>query len=125
SHGLALDRVTGIAYDVAVFTNLSHEHLELHGSFERYRAAKLSLFEKLARKEPKEDAPRAGIVNRDDASAGLFEAVVREAGARLITYGTDPGSDIRADKVEEDARRLRVHVATPRWTGPIDLRLAG
>ena len=126
SHGLSLDRVTGIAYDVAVFTNLSHEHLELHGTFDRYRAAKLSLFEMLARTTPaKPGVPRAGIVNRDDASAALFEAVVRESGARLITFGTDAGSQIRAERIEDDARRLRVHVATPRWSGPIDLQLAG
>jgi UDP-N-acetylmuramoyl-L-alanyl-D-glutamate--2,6-diaminopimelate ligase len=126
SHGLALERVTGIAYDVAVLTNLSHEHLDLHGTFERYRAAKLSLFEKLARRgATKSDTPRAGIVNRDDPNADLFEAVVRESGARLITYGTDSGAEIRADRIEEDARRLRVHLVSPRWSGPIDLRLAG
>ena len=39
SHGLALDRVGGVAYDVAIFTNLTHEHLELHGTFEAYRDA--------------------------------------------------------------------------------------
>ena len=126
SHGLALDRVTGIAYDLAVFTNLSHEHLDLHGTFERYRDAKLSLFETLGRKLPaKPGVPRAGIVNRDDANADIFEAVVRESGARLITFGTAAGSDIRAVRIEEDARHLRVHIATPRWSGPIDLQLAG
>ncbi len=126
SHGLALERVAGIAYDVAVFTNLSHEHLELHGTFERYRAAKLSLFEMLARRGPtKAGSPRAGVVNRDDANGDLFEAVVRESGARLLTYGTDPGAEIRAEKIEEDTRRLRLHVVTPRWSGPVDLQLAG
>jgi UDP-N-acetylmuramoyl-L-alanyl-D-glutamate--2,6-diaminopimelate ligase len=125
SHGLALDRVGAIAYDVAVFTNLSHEHLELHGTFERYRAAKLSLFERLARRTPSKDAPRAGIVNRDDANSDLFEAVVRETGARLITYGTEPGATIRAERIEEDTRSLRLHVVTPRWSGPVELQLAG
>ncbi len=127
SHGLAQDRVLGIAYDVAVFTNLSHEHLEFHGTFERYRDAKLRLFEGLARRGPAKDGtpPRAGIVNRDDASADIFEAVVREAGARLITYGTDPAAEVRAEKIEEDARRLRLHIVTPRWRGPVDLQLAG
>ena len=49
SHGLALNRVDAIAYDVAILTNLTHEHLELHGTWEAYRDAKLRLFEKLAR----------------------------------------------------------------------------
>ena len=48
SHALALDRVLGVAYDAAIFTNLTHEHLDLHGSFEAYRAAKLRLFAALA-----------------------------------------------------------------------------
>ena len=47
SHALALDRVLGVAFDAAVFTNLTHEHLELHGTFEAYRAAKLRLFRAL------------------------------------------------------------------------------
>jgi UDP-N-acetylmuramoyl-L-alanyl-D-glutamate--2,6-diaminopimelate ligase len=130
SHGLALERVAGTAYDAAILTNISHEHLELHGTYEAYRAAKLSLFERLARRDPatKPGAaarPRAGIVNHDDAEAPLFEAVVREAGARLVTYGAGAGADVRATHVDEDARRLRVVVATPRWEGSLDLRLAG
>jgi len=124
SHGLALDRVADVAYDAAILTNLSHEHLELHGTFEAYRAAKLSLFERLAGRAPA-IRPRAGIVNRDDPSAGLFEAVVREAGARLVTYGSDPTADVRATHVSEDAQRLRVNVRTPSWEDELELRLAG
>jgi UDP-N-acetylmuramoyl-L-alanyl-D-glutamate--2,6-diaminopimelate ligase len=127
SHGLAQDRVLGIAYDVAVFTNLSHEHLEFHGTFERYREAKLTLFERLARRGGAKagSPPRAGIVNRDDPNADLFEAVAREAGARILTFGTDPSAQVRADRIEEDARRLRVHAITPRWQGILELQLAG
>ena len=130
SHGLALERVAGIAYDAALFTNLSHEHLDLHGSFEAYRAAKLSLFERLAARDPAPGSkptawPRAGIVNLDDPSGALFAAVTREAGARLVTYGTVPGADVRADRIEEDARRLRVAYTAPSGAARIELRLAG
>ena len=58
SHGLALRRVAEIAYDVAIFTNLSHEHLELHGTFEAYRDAKLSLFRGLAATRPAKELIR-------------------------------------------------------------------
>jgi len=92
--------------------------------FDAYRAAKLSLFERLARRGPAV-RPRAGIVNRDDPSAGLFEAVVREAGARLVTYGSDASADVRATHVTEDARRLRIGVTAPNWTGELELRIAG
>ncbi|MHB8460584.1 MAG: UDP-N-acetylmuramoyl-L-alanyl-D-glutamate--2,6-diaminopimelate ligase [Candidatus Limnocylindrales bacterium] len=124
SHALALDRVAEVAYDAAILTNLSHEHLELHGSFEAYRAAKLSLFERLAERTPAM-RPRAGIVHRDDPAASLFEAVTREAGARLVTYGADPSADVRATHVTEDEHGLRFAVATPRGEAEIRLRLGG
>jgi UDP-N-acetylmuramoyl-L-alanyl-D-glutamate--2,6-diaminopimelate ligase len=132
SHGLALDRVAEIAYDVAILTNLTHEHLELHGTWEAYRDAKLSLFERLAASErnpPKtidgRAWPKAAIVNLDDPSAGLFAGVAQEAGARVLTYGTDPTADVRAERVEEDAAGLRIACAAPSGRAPLALRLAG
>ena len=132
SHGLALERVAGIAYDVAVFTNLTHEHLELHGSFEAYRAAKLSLFERLATRGPAKTGAggalgwaRLAVINRDDPSADLFAAVAREAGARVVTYGAEPGADVRAERIEEDRHRLSVAYSSPSGASRISLQLAG
>jgi UDP-N-acetylmuramoyl-L-alanyl-D-glutamate--2,6-diaminopimelate ligase len=132
SHGLAADRVRGIAYDAAILTNLSHEHLEFHGTWEAYRDAKLSLFERLAVSEhnprktpPAPGWPKAAIVNVDDPSAGAFVGVAQEAGARIVTYGTDAAADVRATRSEEDARRLRVAYDAPSGTGSLELRLAG
>jgi UDP-N-acetylmuramoyl-L-alanyl-D-glutamate--2,6-diaminopimelate ligase len=132
SHGLALGRVGAIEYDVAILTNLTHEHLELHGTWEAYRDAKLSLFERLAARgaAPSSDGaakrwPRTGIVNLDDPSAGLFVGVAQEAGARVLTYGTDPAADVRATHVEEDARRLRIAYEAPSGSATVDLRLVG
>jgi len=130
SHGLALGRVDSIAYDIAILTNLTHEHLELHGSWEAYRDAKLSLFERLAtRPTPAGHAPKSwpktGIVNLDDPSAGAFIGVTQEAGARVFTYGTDPAADVRATRVEEDARRVRVEYAAPSGSGVVELQLVG
>ncbi len=130
SHGLALGRVGSVAYDVAILTNLTHEHLELHGTWEAYRAAKLSLFERLAAHEPRPGHPpkawpRTGVVNVDDPSAGAFIGVAQEAGARVLTYGTDPAADVRATRVEEDARRLRIAYVAPSGAGTVELQLAG
>jgi UDP-N-acetylmuramoyl-L-alanyl-D-glutamate--2,6-diaminopimelate ligase len=126
SHGLALSRVDGIAYDVAVLTNLTHEHLELHGTWEAYRDAKLSLFERLAPHVDKPTAwPALAIVNADDPSAGAFVGVAQEAGARILTYGTDPAADVRAVRVEEDPRRLRIAFDAPSGAGVVDLQLVG
>ncbi len=132
SHALELDRVAGVAYDAAVLTNLTHEHLELHGTFERYVAAKLRLFEALAEGpgNPVKTVagrrfPKAAVVNRDDPSAPLFEAAARAAGARLVTYGAAATADVRATGVEEDARRLRIRYQAPSGPGAVALRLAG
>jgi UDP-N-acetylmuramoyl-L-alanyl-D-glutamate--2,6-diaminopimelate ligase len=126
SHGLALHRVDGIAYDVAILTNLTHEHLELHGTWEAYRDAKLRLFELLARHRKKPLAwPATGIVNADDQSAGAFIGVAQEAGARILTYGTDAAADIRATRIEEDRRRLRVAYDAPSGAATLDLQLVG
>ena len=132
SHGLALARVDSIAYDIAILTNLTHEHLELHGTWEAYRDAKLRLFEKLARGRTPNPAerkpmtwPPTGIVNADDPSAGAFIGVAQEAGARILTYGTDPAADIRATRIEEDQHRLRVVYDAPSGAATVDLKLVG
>lgn len=130
SHGLALERVGEVPFDVAVFTNLSHEHLDFHGSFAAYRAAKRTLFERLGRPagRPKPASlpggrrwPRGGIVNADDPEASTFVAATREAGARLLTFGESPGVDLRATVVAEDEDGIRALVVTPR--GQVELRL--
>ena len=130
SHGLAADRVRGIAYDAAILTNLTHEHLEFHGTWEAYRDAKLSLFERLAAgpRNPRKVAPawpKSAIVNADDPSAGAFVGVAQEAGARILTYGTDPAADVRATRSEEDAHRLRIRYLAPSGPAALELRLAG
>jgi UDP-N-acetylmuramoyl-L-alanyl-D-glutamate--2,6-diaminopimelate ligase len=132
SHGLALERVRGIAYDAAILTNLTHEHLEFHGSWEAYRDAKLSLFERLAVSDanPLKTSPapawlKRAIVNADDPSVGLFIGVAQEAGAAVLTYGTDAAADVRATRSSEDGRRLRVAYDAPSGSSHLELRLAG
>jgi UDP-N-acetylmuramoyl-L-alanyl-D-glutamate--2,6-diaminopimelate ligase len=128
SHGLALARVAEIAYDIAIFTNLTHEHLELHGTFEAYRDAKLSLFRGLgagAAKSLGRQWPRAAVINADDPAAALFVSAARSAGARVVTYGESDSADIRATAVSEGPRSMRIDVATRRWAGPVELLLAG
>jgi UDP-N-acetylmuramoyl-L-alanyl-D-glutamate--2,6-diaminopimelate ligase len=129
SHGLALGRVAEIAYDVAIFTNLTHEHLELHGTFEAYRDAKLSLFRGLgvgsAAKELVRDWPRTAIVNLDDPAAPWFLDAARDAGAATMTYGTAETASVRAVATHEDGGTLSLEVATPRWREWVSLQLAG
>jgi UDP-N-acetylmuramoyl-L-alanyl-D-glutamate--2,6-diaminopimelate ligase len=80
SHALAQNRVWGIPYSVGVMTNLTHEHLDYHGTFERYREAKVKLFRLVAANSA---GLRTGIVNADDPSAPYFAA----AGTKVVRYG--------------------------------------
>ena len=85
SHALAQHRDLGIPIDVAVMTNVTHEHLDYHRTFERYRDAKRKLFKKA----------KFGVINADDPSAKYFEEDVRE----YITYGIKNGR-LRAKNVK-------------------------
>jgi UDP-N-acetylmuramoyl-L-alanyl-D-glutamate--2,6-diaminopimelate ligase len=130
SHGLALDRVAEVAYDAAILTNLSHEHLELHQSFDAYLAAKRLLFERLAISaanpiKAELSWPKVAIVNADDPSAPRFAAAAAAAGARLITYGADEAADVRLMAMEEDQRGLRIRHAAPGRVAELALALAG
>ncbi len=100
SHALDQDRVRAIDYDVAVFTNLTQDHLDYHGSFGAYLAAKKKLFDGLA--------PGAtALCNADDPSG---QQVVADTAARVIRYGQTPGADLRFEVVSNrvDGLRLRL-----------------
>ncbi len=83
SHGLAQGRVRGVDYDVAVLTNVTHEHLDFHGSFENYRAAKGVLFKNLAESFRKPGIEKIAVINLDDENAPYFLDFPAD---RKITY---------------------------------------
>jgi UDP-N-acetylmuramoyl-L-alanyl-D-glutamate--2,6-diaminopimelate ligase len=127
SHGLAQDRVAEVAWDVAVLTNVTEEHLEFHHTIEAYRAAKLRLFEALAVGEgnPEKGFGKTAVLNVDDGAAESFATDARAAGARVIGYGESGAASIRLTDVRQDAHRLHVGLVTPRWNGTLALHLAG
>jgi UDP-N-acetylmuramoyl-L-alanyl-D-glutamate--2,6-diaminopimelate ligase len=92
SHSLAQYRVWGIPYSVAVLTNLTHEHLDYHGTFERYRDAKKRLFT-LANKNKK--GLRTGVINADDPVAEEFSKVI----ANPVLYGVEKG-ELKATDIQ-------------------------
>ncbi len=89
SHALAQHRVWGVPYEIAVMTNITHEHLDYHGTFERYLAAKTSLFS-IANRHGR----RFGVVNADDEHAAAFAGKIR----RHVSYGISRG-DLKAEHV--------------------------
>jgi len=90
SHGLAQHRVTACAFDVAVITNITHEHLDFHGTYQAYREAKALLFRSLTQTfEVSQTSkvlrvPKTAVLNRDDDSFEFLSAIPTE---RVITYG--------------------------------------
>ncbi len=73
SHGFAQRRLDAIDFDVAVVTNITHEHLDLHGSWENYRDAKAMLFRALMQSRKKPRTPKVAVLNADDNSRGAFD----------------------------------------------------
>ncbi len=139
SHGLAQLRVGSVAYDVAVLTNVTSEHLEFHGTLEAYRAAKRSLFERLAVNEENPDKGwgKHAVVNADDPQGQAAADVAEAAGARVWRYGLlgdlagDPQEaplaplDLAATALEETPSGMRVTMRAGGWAGTVSLRLAG
>ena len=85
SHALAQHRSLGIPIEVAVMTNVTHEHLDYHKTFERYRDAKRKLFKQA----------KYGVINADDPSAEYFESDIE----RYVTYGVDYG-ELKAENIK-------------------------
>ena len=97
SHALAMHRVTGTEYDVAVWTNLTPEHLDYHGSFGEYREAKLGLIR----------AAPVAVLNADDPE---YETFRRAAPGRVVSYGLGQEAQVRAIAMEEQQAGLRFEV---------------
>ncbi len=95
SHALAQHRVWGVPYSVAVLTNMTHEHLDYHKTFERYVAAKRMMFEMT---DKNHKGLRVGIVNADDAQADNFASAVTNP----VRYGIENG-DVKASNVQLSA----------------------
>lgn len=117
SHALAQHRVWGVPYSIAVFTNLGHEHLDYHRTFERYRDAKRRLFKQTSANRR---GLRTGIVNIDDATGKYFASDI----AHPITYGQKQG-DLRPSKLQLDPSGSRYQVQYQGETYQIDCHLPG
>jgi UDP-N-acetylmuramoyl-L-alanyl-D-glutamate--2,6-diaminopimelate ligase len=116
SHALVQKRTWGIEYDLAVFTNLTHDHLDFHQTLEQYFEAKSLLFERLARQKKKAFA----VINLDDPW-GEKLAQLPGLAAQTITCGMRPEAMVRAGRVQVSAKGSEVDVQSP-W-GPVTLNL--
>jgi UDP-N-acetylmuramoyl-L-alanyl-D-glutamate--2,6-diaminopimelate ligase len=105
SHGLAQERVAGIDFDMAVITNITHEHLDYHGDYKSYFAAKAKLFQALTMpavhggNDGKKDSSnrKVAILNIDDSS---FQALASIQVPKLITYGLNSTAEVMAKDID-------------------------
>jgi UDP-N-acetylmuramoyl-L-alanyl-D-glutamate--2,6-diaminopimelate ligase len=107
SHALAQQRVYGIPFDVAVFTNLTRDHLDYHKTMEEYFASKQVLFEGCGT-----DPPRAAVTNVDDEYGAKLAAFSRKRSSVVLTYGWERG-DFHSKNAEITPRGTRFDIVTP------------
>ena len=119
SHALELGRVHRSDYDIAVFTNLTQDHLDFHGTMERYKHAKTLLFSQLGNSF---DKPKFAVINRDDEAAEDF---IRATAATVITYGIDRDADVRAKDISITAAGTRFTLSAGTETKEMKLQLVG
>ncbi|MEI8176041.1 MAG: UDP-N-acetylmuramoyl-L-alanyl-D-glutamate--2,6-diaminopimelate ligase [Candidatus Omnitrophota bacterium] len=108
SHALDQGRVLGIDFTGAIFTNLTGEHLDYHGTIEKYLAAKARLFTGLG-------ADRYAVINADDACYGYLR---QATSARVISYGLTADADLRAEEIAltDDGTRFLVRDQRGSWS---------
>jgi len=118
SHALEQERVWGLPVEVAIFTNLTQDHLDYHETMERYFAAKLRLFEGVGAVPP-----RVAVVNIDDAYGRRIAETVERS--QVLTYGLGEGAAFRAESVRMKAGETRFTMFTPAGTVEMCSSLTG
>ena len=113
SHALEQERVWRLPVDIAIFTNLTQDHLDYHGTMENYFAAKARLFAGVGA-----PPPRVAITNADDPYGERLAANVDRS--KLLRYGFNTKADFRAEGVQMRAGETRFRMMTP--LGAVDMR---
>lgn len=122
SHGLAQHRVTACEYDVAVVTNITHEHLDYHGTYEEYRAAKARLFRDLSISFHKPNTPKVSVLNADDSSFDYLRVIPAD---RHLTYGLTNPADVTARDIVPSSEATRFTAYTPKGGFEVHSSLVG
>jgi len=124
SHGWSQRRVDACEFDVAVVTNITHEHMDEHGSYENYRAAKARLFESLTwtRAKPQGN-PRLGVINFDDKKS--FDFLDGFIKTNKVNYGLGEGSDVRGQNIEYSPSGIHFTAASKDFRVAISSALVG
>ncbi len=123
SHALEQGRVKGCRYRTAIFTNLTQDHLDYHGTMDNYLAAKGLLFSRLGNTYAAGALERSyAVLNSDDPASRLL---ARQTAAEVVTYGVDAEADVRASQIRITAQGTTFHVQTFRGDADITLQMVG
>ncbi|HRZ83392.1 MAG TPA: UDP-N-acetylmuramoyl-L-alanyl-D-glutamate--2,6-diaminopimelate ligase [Candidatus Hydrogenedentes bacterium] len=119
SHALDQERVAGVSFTAAAFTNLTQDHLDYHGDMDRYRAAKGRLFSAVT-PDPAAEWPRFTVVNEEDPAAPYFRGL-----SAVPCHGYGAGGDVRAEGVRMLFSGTAFRLVSPWGAADLSIRLAG
>jgi len=123
SHGWAQYRVDGCEIDIGVVTNITHEHLDEHGNYENYRAAKARLFESLGMtREKRQGNPRLAVLNADD---GSFEYLKAKTATRYVSYGMEKPATVMGAELVHAPGGMRFKAVGDDWVVSLESQLVG
>jgi UDP-N-acetylmuramoyl-L-alanyl-D-glutamate--2,6-diaminopimelate ligase len=124
SHGWSQYRVDACEFDVGVVTNITHEHMDEHGSYENYRAAKARLFSSLEKTSDKPQGnPRLGVINRDDDKS--FDFLNDFIKVKKLNYGLSEAADVRAVDVNYSPSGIHFKAKSRDFSVPVSSKLVG
>ncbi len=121
SHALVQQRIYGIDFDIAVFTNLTQDHLDYHKSMDNYFQAKALLFRSLKHQKKRALA----IINLDDEYGRRLMRMKQDMDCDIITYGTHSEAAVRAARMEVHADESVIEVQSPWGNAKVSLKLLG
>lgn len=121
SHALVYGRVHGTDYNVAVFTNLTQDHLDYHKTMEEYKKAKGLLFSQLGNAFNHEN-PKFAVLNADDPASEEFAMLTT---AHLLTYGIDNHADLQATNISMTASGTSFDLVSPFGERKVNIQLIG
>jgi len=129
SHGLDQRRVSACEFDIAIVTNITHEHFDYHGDYNAYFNAKFRLIEELLLSVHKPGLPqRTAVINYDDISFNTLNEKMSQPGfesVRLINYGIQPGPHVFAEDIKADAEGVRFNAVVGGISYPVSSHLIG
>ena len=123
SHGWAQHRVDACEFDIGVVTNITHEHMDEHGNYENYRAAKARLFTCLEKTVDKPQGnPRLGVINRDDSSFDFLNNFIK---VNKLNYGLGTDADVRAEDIDYSPRGIHFVASSRDFQVAVTSKLVG